>query len=101
MKSHSWLRDRCLWPWTFISGLTNNKANSAQLGLTGAWAELGNNDKKDNTDYKDTKNKKDKANINNKENKENTDNKYNNDKKYNKDYKKTNDYKVGQLGYQR
>ena len=25
-----------------VAGLTKNKANSAQLGLAGAWAELGN-----------------------------------------------------------
>ena len=25
-----------------MAGLTKNKANSAQLGLAGAWAELGN-----------------------------------------------------------
>ena len=25
-----------------MAGLTNNKANLAQLGLAGAWAELGN-----------------------------------------------------------
>ena len=24
-----------------VAGLTKNKANSAQLGLAGAWAELG------------------------------------------------------------
>ena len=26
----------------WVAGLTKNKANSAQLGLAGAWAELGN-----------------------------------------------------------
>ena len=29
--------------WGWVAGLTKNKANSAQLGLAGAWAELGNN----------------------------------------------------------
>ena len=27
-----------------MAGLTKNKANSAQLGLAGAWAELGKNE---------------------------------------------------------
>ena len=30
------------WGWGWVAGLTKNKANSAQLGLAGAWAELGN-----------------------------------------------------------
>ena len=32
--------------WGWVAGLTKNKANSAQLGLAGAWAELGNNESK-------------------------------------------------------
>ena len=28
--------------WGWVAGLTKNKANSAQLGLAGAWAELAN-----------------------------------------------------------
>ena len=35
------------WGWVggggWVAGLTKNKANSAQLGLAGAWAELGKN----------------------------------------------------------
>ena len=27
--------------WGWVAGLTKNKANSAQLSLAGAWAELG------------------------------------------------------------
>ena len=30
-------------PGGWVAGLTDNKANSAQLGLAGAWAELGKN----------------------------------------------------------
>ena len=29
--------------WGWVAGLTKNKANSAQLCLAGAWAELGKN----------------------------------------------------------
>ena len=29
------------WLAGWLAGLTKNKANSAQLGLAGAWAELG------------------------------------------------------------
>ena len=32
------------WGWGWVAGLTKNKANSAQLGLAGAWAELGKNE---------------------------------------------------------
>ena len=30
-------------PGGWVAGLSKNKANSAQLGLAGAWAELGKN----------------------------------------------------------
>ena len=34
------------WGWGWVAGLTKNKANSAQLGLAGARAELGKKEEK-------------------------------------------------------
>ena len=41
--------------WGWMAGLTKNKANSAQLGLAGAWAELGNAERNLNSNVKKLK----------------------------------------------